>query len=343
MPTTSLQAQRNVSLWRRFLSPQTALSMAVIPAVIVLIVWRFDIAWSDTWRIVRTLDPWWYGAAVLTHYLTFIFRGARWRMLLQNASRRDGGPVPSVLYAGRVILLSWFANSVTWFRMGDAYRAYVYAEDTKTSFSRSMGTVLADRVVDLTVVVLLMVIGIGILLVGGQIKPPLFLVVIAIALLAAIAVSLAGMALARPWVTPRLPRRAGEIYQRFHDGAMSSFGRMHLVLALAVAGWLCEVGRLFCVVMAVGSPIALGLVLFVPMANGLLSAVPLTPGGLGIVETGVTGLLRLELAVEAAIAVALVDRTISYISTVLVGGIAFAARQIETARRLSAPRIGGNE
>ena len=140
---------------------------------------------------------------------------------------------------------------------------------------------------------------------------------------------------------PHLPQRARDIYKRFHDGTISSFGRMHLVFALGVAGWLCEVGRLFCVVMAVGSPIALGLVLFVPMANGALTAVPLTPGGLGVVETGVSGLLRLELAVEAAIAVALVDRTISYISTVFFGGLVFAARQIGTARQTGAPRIGG--
>ena len=83
---------------------------------------------------------------------------------------------------------------------------------------------------------------------------------------------------------------------------MDSFGRMHLVGALGIAAWLCEAGRLFFVVMSLGTPVALGLVLFVPMANGLLTAVPLTPGGLGVVESGVTGLLRLELAFETAIA-----------------------------------------
>ena len=75
-------------------------------------------------------------------------------------------------------------------------------------------------------------------------------------------------------------------------------------------------------------PISLGLVVFTPMANGLLSAIPLTPGGLGIVETGVSGLLQLELTVELAVAVALVDRTISYLSIIVTGGVMFAIRQI---------------
>ena len=73
---------------------------------------------------------------------------------------------------------------------------------------------------------------------------------------------------------------------------MGSFGRLPLVFGLGVLGWMCEVGRLFFVLKALGVSVALGLVLFVPMANGLLSAIPLTPGGLGIVETGVSGLLQ---------------------------------------------------
>jgi uncharacterized protein (TIRG00374 family) len=64
------------------------------------------------------------------------------------------------------------------------------------------------------------------------------------------------------------------------------------------------------------------------MANGLLSAIPLTPGGLGIVETGVSGLLQLELTVELAVAVALVDRTISYLSIIATGGVVFAINQL---------------
>ncbi len=118
---------------------------------------------------------------------------------------------------------------------------------------------------------------------------------------------------------------------------MGSFDRLPIVLGLGVLGWMCEVGRLFFVVKALGVSVALGLVLFVPMANGLLSAVPLTPGGLGVVETGVSGLLQLELTEwEIALAVALVDRTISYFSIILTGGTAFALRQLRGAGRASA-------
>jgi len=89
------------------------------------------------------------------------------------------------------------------------------------------------------------------------------------------------------------------------------------------------------VIKALGISVALGLVVFVPMANGLLSAVPLTPGGIGIVETGVSGLLQLELTVELALAVALLDRAISYLSIIVTGGAAFAWRQLTSNRAVA--------
>lgn len=319
-----------ISLRRRFLSPQTAISFVVLGGLLALVLTRFEVAWGETWDLMRHMNPVWYVAAVLVHYTTFIFRGARWRMLLRNASRNAGVPFVErhVLYYGRIILMSWFANSVTFFRMGDAYRAYAYAEDTKSSFPRAAGTVLADRLVDLSVVGTLMGVGLAILLVGGQVEPPVILVVAAGGLLALIGVGLVGMLVARRLVVLLLPHKLADLYHRFHDGTMGSFGSLHWVFGLGLLGWLAEVGRLFFVIKALGVSVALGLVVFAPMANGLLSAIPLTPGGLGIVETGVSGLLQLELTVELAIAVALLDRTISYLSIIVTGGVAFAMRQL---------------
>jgi uncharacterized membrane protein YbhN (UPF0104 family) len=327
--TQESQAQP-ISLRRRFLSPQTAISFVLLGGLATLFLTRFDIAWSETWGLMRNMNPVWYVAAVLAHYTTFIFRGARWRMLLRNAARHAGAPFMErhALYYGRIILMSWFANSVTLFRMGDAYRAYVYSNDTKSSFPRVAGTVLADRLIDLSVVGTLMGVGLLVLLLGGQIEPPLILMVIAGGLLGLIGLGLVGMVVARRLVAVLFPKRLANLYHRFHDGTMGSFGSLHWVFGLGLLGWLAEVGRLFFVIKALGVPVAMGLVVFVPMANGLLSAIPLTPGGLGVVETGVSGLLQLELAVEMAVAVALLDRTISYLSIIATGGLVFAIRQL---------------
>jgi uncharacterized membrane protein YbhN (UPF0104 family) len=323
-------SEQAVSLGSRFLSWQTGLAFITLAGLIFLLITRFDIKWSETWNLMRGMNPAWYLAAVAVHYTTFYFRGARWRMLLENGTRRQDEPFNRrpALYYGWIILMSWFANSVTFFRMGDAYRAYAYAEDTKSSFSRAVGSVLADRVIDLSVVGSLMGVGIVVLLLTGDVNPPLVLVVAAVGLLGAIVAGLLSMLVLRRWIIPLLPHRLASVYERFHEGTMGSFGRLDRVYALGVLGWLMEVGRLFFVIKALGLSVATGLVIFVPMANGVLSALPLTPGGLAVVEPGVSGLLGLDLAFELAVAVALLDRTISYLSIIVTGGIAFGVRQL---------------
>jgi uncharacterized protein (TIRG00374 family) len=319
-------------------------SLAVVFALVTLLALRFDVDWSSTGKLIRNSNPWWFALALAVHYTTFLFRGARWRLLLLNVARDDvpAPRPPSTLHCGAIILMGWFANSVSWFRLGDAYRAYAYADDTGTSFSRTMGTVVADRLVDLSVVLTMMAVGATILYVGGQVRPSPLFVLIATALLLAGLAGLLGMFLLRRWVAPRLSQRVQGAYHRFHTGTMGSFRRLHLVFLLGILGWLAEVGRLFFVLKALGITVSLGLVLFVPMANGLLTAVPLTPGGLGIVEPGITGLLMLQSgrALKEAAAIALLDRSISYLSIVAVGGIAFAIRHVRVARRaLTDPRV----
>ena len=54
---------------------------------------------------------------------------------------------------------------------------------------------------------------------------------------------------------------------------------------------------------------------------------------MGAVEPGVTGLLLISLDRTEAVSVALVDRSITYFSIIIFGGLVFLARQIALARR----------
>ena len=72
-------------------------------------------------------------------------------------------------------------------------------------------------------------------------------------------------------------------------------------MALGMAAWLLEAGRLLLVIHALGLSLDSPAVLFVAVVNGLLTSVPVTPGGLGIVEPGIVGLLALSLSQEDAV------------------------------------------
>ena len=323
------------SLRRRVLSLPTLLSFGIAAAFILFLATGVDLDWGETWDNIRSMDPWLYALAAVLYYISFIFRGARWRILAINAAaRRDGEDirVPSTLGMSQLILIGWFVNSIAWLRLGDAYRAHAFAEDSNSSFSWSLGTVLAERILDMVAVAVIMAISVAAvaLTIGFSgskyiLIIPLIMVVGAIALVGLMVKF--GSRLAR-----LLPRRIEAAYHRFHEGTIGSFDQLPAVMALGVIGWLLEMGRLYFVLQALGIEIGLPLTAVVALGHAILSTVP-TPGGVGAVEPGVTGLLLIKLSRPDAAAAAILDRSITYVSVIAVGGLVFLLRQVMQMRR----------
>lgn len=319
------------------LSVPTLVSFAVAVMFLTFLFTRFDIDWQDTWSKLRSSNPYLFGIGFASYYVGFLLRGLRWRIMLANSAASTGGDasIPSVLACAHYIFLGWFANSITWFRLGDAYRAYVYTEDTGNSFSGAIGTVLAERVLDVSMVFLLLVLASVAFYGGGNLGGMTLFLGVGFAL---VLLGVAGLLVMRQFGTRLailLPARLRTSYDRFHQGAMGSFGHLPLLLVLSVLVWFTEVGRLYFVIQALdmSTSVSFSLVLFVTLANAILTTVPITPGGLGIVEPGIMGLLTLSLARSEALSVTLLDRSISYLSIVVLGGVVFLIRQATRSRR----------
>ena len=317
---------RPPSIIRRILSLPAIISMALSVAFLVFVVTRFDVELSGTWNQVTNANAWILVLAVVVHYTTFLFRGARWRLLLQNTAAPDTA-VPGVIYCSQLVLLGWFANSVGWLRLGDAYRAYLYRDEKNGSFSRTIGTILAERALDMILVSLLILTAVPLLLDSGD-RVTLAVLVLAVCLVAGLAVILTAMTWARALMLRRLPPFLSIRYERFHQGTMGSFQRMPEATVWGLLGWSAEIARMYLVVEALGFDISLALVVFLTLANSLLTLVP-TPGGVGAVEPGVGGLVvRLsDLTATSAAALVLIDRAITYISVILLGAAIFVVRQ----------------
>ncbi len=314
------------SIFRRMFSLPAIVSLALAALFLAFIVTRFDVDLSATWEQVTDANLRLLILAVVVHYTTFIFRGARWRLLLQNTSAPDT-VLPGVLYCSQLVLLGWFANSVGWLRLGDAYRAYLYRDEQNESFSRTIGTILAERALDTILVALLLVAAVPFLLDSGD-RVTWLVLALAISLVAGLAVILAAMTWARALLLRRLPPFLSVRYERFHQGTMGSFQRVPEATLWGLLGWAAEIARMYLVVEALGFDISLALVVFLTLANSLLTLVP-TPGGVGAVESGVGGLaVRLSsLSATAAAAVVLIDRAITYISVIVLGAALFVVRQ----------------
>ena len=261
-------------------------------------------------------------------------------MLLKNAGVAEVAPLPSVTTSARLVLLGWFTSSITWFKLGDAYRAYAYTTESGAPLARTAGTILAERVMDVLLVFVVLAAGFGLLYADPELRPSETLLFAGLGLAVVFGLGLLGMQLFRGPLSRLLSGRIRRAYRSFHEGTMRSFRTLPLVMLMGFLGWLSEVGRLYLVVQATGLDVAFGLILIVTVANALLTAISLTPGGLGIVETGIAGLLALApLSWENAISVALLDRSISYVSVILLGALSLAYHQRMVARRAPASPV----
>ena len=319
---------------RRIFSIPTLLSFGIAAGVIFFLSTRFELDWGATWSGVRSMNPWFYLLALALYYVSFIFRGMRWNILASNASD-SSGETPralSTLHTSQLIIIGWFVNSVTWLRMGDAYRAYAFGEDSKSGFSWSLGTMLAERVMDMVIVAVIILTAAAVLAVTqGQAVSVYIIIMASVMTVAIVAVALFMKAYGER-AANFLPDRIKVAYQRFSQGTLGSFRRMPLATLLGLLGWLMEMGRLYFVLVALGMDFSLVLVPIVAVGHAILSTVP-TPGGVGAVEPGVAGLLLIELAAPEAAAVTIVDRSITYLSVIVVGALLFALRQALNIRR----------
>ena len=334
MPRDSGDNSPSVSLRQRVLSPYTLLSLVVAIAFLYFLAVRFDLDWEQTWNNIRALDPVLYVLALLLYYLSFAFRGLRWRILSRSAGIEEipNSRTPSAWRYSQLIVIGWFVNSVAWLRLGDAYRAYALSDEARTGFSWSLGTIFGERVMDMIAVFVLIVVGALAFSLTADFSGTVYVVgaafVMALALIGVLVVMRGyGQRLAR-----FLPDRLERAYRRFHEGALGSFGELRVPFFLSFIGWILEVGRLYFVVQALDFDVPLALILIAALGHALLSTVP-TPGGVGAVEPGVTGLLVLGMARHDAASVALVDRSITYLSIIVIGGLVFLAWNLTRSRR----------
>src|ERR1039457_3559504 len=75
--------------------------------------------------------------------------------------------------------------------------------------------------------------------------------------------------------------------------------------------------------------------LLIALVAALLTTVPFLPGGLGLVEAGMVGVLISvgDVGRNAALSIALLDRSISYGSVVVVGAVVFAITHVRVPQR----------
>ena len=339
-PSSHEESDRGASLGRRVLNLPNLFSIAIAVFLVYFLVAKFDFDLTATWNQVGDNNVLWYGLAFLTYYLIFPLRGLRWRYLLENVGcfTDDSSRNLPVTRLSELSFLSWFVNTVTVFRIGFVYRCYHASRDTGSSFALIAGSLLSERIIDTILTFVFMLITALALLstpAASIAGPVLLSALIACAILAGIA-----LVLAASGVNPGrfVPAKYKSGYADFRYGTLKSFQRWPWLAIMSIGIWACELARLYMSVQALGYSVDLPLLLFVALAASLITSFPITPGGLGLVEASMTGLLATALPWEQAVSIALLDRSVNYLSVVVLGSGWFLFRSIHRWEASPAPR-----
>jgi uncharacterized protein (TIRG00374 family) len=335
-----------MSILARLRQPRTILSIGVPLAIIVIALYLNRSSLEAVPGYVSHANPLFLLAAFGIYYAGFPIRGHRWATLLKGAGYRV-----STRDATEIVFLSWLVNCVVPAKLGDVYRAYLLKLNSPVSATRTLGTVFVERILDLFAISIL-----G--LAAGYIRfrdslgqlPVAVQVIFALGV-AIVVVMAVGLVVLRNFgrrLMGRLPlpARAVTLYERFEEGVFNSVGLRGLPWLgfLTILVWVTEAMRLYFVIQALGfGDLHLGFsgIMFVALIGSLLTAVPLTPAGLGAVEGGVSAVLVTVFGVAGsqAVAILLVDRTLSVFSIVVFGSIAYVVSSIPRGKGIKVEEI----
>ena len=330
------ETPRQVAIGKRFGDWRTIASFAF--AVVILGFAASKVNWPVTWRVLKHANVGLFALAFVAYYISFPIRTHRWRRLMHNSNhgalreKIDHYPTWDLL---QILYLSWFANVIIPAKLGDVYRAYLARRWIGVSLSRTVGNVLAERILDLIVLFPLLLAAAFL-----TFQAKLFSAhddAIKYALLGALVLAVIAIGvLTIMWragesVLRVLPHRFHDVYQHFRQGAVSSFGNEAPALfGQTVVIWLLEGARLTCILAALGllSPGRIGpaAAVFLALGSSVLTTLPLTPGGLGVVESfipTVLVILGVPGGFSTGAAVAVLDRIISYLSIAVFGFILY--------------------
>jgi uncharacterized protein (TIRG00374 family) len=326
--------REQLALGKRLLNWRTLLPLLVVIVALIIFAQRANINPQKTWDVIRHANIFFFLLAFVIYYCSFAIRALRWHLLLENVgfTRANGIQLPKFWKLTEIVFLAFFANGVVPAKLGDLYRAYLLRQEIAVSTTRTFGTILAERLLDLIVLLLLFIPAI---LVSFHTNMPSQLRVSLEILLAAVALGIVGLFIlrvAREPIAKMLPQRFRAHYYHFQEGTLGSFRRLPVLSGLTVGVWSCEALRFFFVATSLsligGSFIhILAAAVVIGLGEALLTALPTTGGGVGLVEGGMVAMIALFYhgpdAINLTAAAILLDRAISLFSVLLIGLVIF--------------------
>ena len=260
-----------------------------------------------------------FGGAIAFYLAGCAARAERWYELL-----RYNGALPRRVDAYGLVAVAYFGNNVLPARAGDALRVVLIAPRAQTDARTAIGTVVAERVLDVVVLLgLFVVLAYGVL--GGIDKPSAGRLVFAALLVAGLIAASAAAA----WVLHRRGhlRRVLEFLAPMAEATRnlrSDHGMQLLGITFAV--WALELIAWWLAARAVGLDLALVEVGYLMGLASMFALIPSGPGYVGTFDAAVVfGVRALEFTGAQALSYVLALRFVVTVPITLIGLVVLVA------------------
>ncbi|MEE9466419.1 MAG: lysylphosphatidylglycerol synthase transmembrane domain-containing protein [Candidatus Neomarinimicrobiota bacterium] len=228
----------------------------------------------------------------------------------------------SLILTSEATLVGYFGNNALPFRLGELLRTYFLQQQIKVPFTKILGTVIVERLIDAASLVLLVL-----LLPLAGVLPPEFQTPARYSVAVALLAILVLVVLTRGINKPVFRGRLGNLLENFKAGFASLRNTRHypILLVTSVSLWLFYLLSGYFALNALGLGITLGQAYLVLVVGSLAIAIPATPGFVGTYHAGIilllTSVFHLELPASQAAAVVL--HAVAFIPATLIGGIIY--------------------
>jgi hypothetical protein len=312
---------------RRVPRPGRDVALRVLGLVLtVLALWlvarSIDLATTASIIAKASIPP--LVAIILVGATQLVIRSIRWRVLIRGGGADAQLPIRRVL---PVLLIGYLGNVVLPARLGEPIRAYLLAVRENLSPTQTFGSVVLERVIDLTTLAIVgfvaafalgtaaWLLQLTAVVAGIGIAALLILAHGAQPLIERLRSLTGNRAVIEPWLD-----RA----DRFAQGA----GAVHGIGSIAVAGgisltaWLLEVVSMWLAGAAIGVDLSLAVAMLIAAVAILGTAVPAAPGYVGTYELAAASAAgALGVPPAQALALAVVAHALTIIPPMIAGTV----------------------
>lgn len=323
------------------LKAKRALQLTLVLALTVFFLWLFlkNANLGDVWGIMKTTSLAWVAVGLVVNFMALVFRTIRWRIILDAD---DPPPFYATFFANTV---GYMLSTILPIRAADVARPALLARRTSHRFSGALGTVLIERILDLTSILSLFIF-FAVLRWNEfshdpQIASWFYVVrigaVASVVILILLTILILGIFFFREVIRRMhvflgrfLPARFRDSWMHFFDTFAASFeitrhhGAFAMVVLCTAGVWLCLTAQFWFATMALHHPLPFDASFFVTGVTTVGLAIP-TPGGVGGFHKACQLVLTrfYKFDIDASVAVAVVFHIIGTLPVLVTGLILF--------------------